>query len=51
MSISLSIYYDRCTGILGLIYRTKDEETRKKERRLLFNIRWHTKPIALHVIA
>ena len=39
MSISLSIYYDRYTGILSSIYRTKDEETRKKGRRLLFNIK------------
>ena len=32
-------------------YKTKDEETRKKGRRSLFNIKWRAKPIALHVIA
>ena len=34
MSISLSIYEGRYTDILGLIYRTKDEETRKKEKKI-----------------
>ena len=34
MSISLSISSGRYTGILGSIYRTKDEETRKKGKKI-----------------